>query len=163
MKIRLYLDTSVFNHLFHDDVPERQAATVRFFERQVRPGRCISHISYVVLAEIRQSRDDARREDLLTAIADYSPHFIDETFRPEEVARLAEHYIASGVLARRHLRDALHVAIATVYGADALASWNFRHMVNVSKEAMFRNANAEAGYHRLLRFVTPEEVTDEAD
>lgn len=48
--------------------------------------------------------------------------------------RFARLYIASKALPPRSLDDAAHVAYATVYGVDAVVSWNFRHMANIIED-----------------------------
>ena len=160
-KLRFYLDTSVINHLFHADVPERQAATIDFFEKSVRPDLCAIHVSYVVFDEIAATPDERTRELLLTALAEFAPHVFQKSEREEEVLQLARLYHARNILGPREFRDALHVAIATAHEMDALLSWNFKHLVNVNKELLFHSANIEAGYSKLLRIISPQEAIHE--
>ena len=42
--------------------------------------------------------------------------------------------------------DALHVALATVAGADVVASWNFKHIVHLDKVRGFNAVNLVEGY-----------------
>lgn len=53
--------------------------------------------------------------------------------------------------------DALHVALASVGGADVLVSWNFKHVVNLGKIRSFNAVNLEQGYG-LIEIRTPKEV-----
>ena len=58
------------------------------------------------------------------------PEVIDAT--TDEIRNLADRYIESGALPKDGCAPMrLHIAAATVAGVDVLASWNFRHMVNL--------------------------------
>ena len=74
-----------------------------------------------------------------------------------EVESLASRYIEDGVLARTMRADALHVAAATVAGVDVLASWNFRHLVNLRRIREFNEVNRSMG-HPPLDIRTPKEL-----
>ena len=54
--------------------------------------------------------------------------------------------------------DALHVAIATVYEMDVLASWNQRHLANIWRRDLFNSVNRVAGYRKMLEIANPLEV-----
>ena len=56
-----------------------------------------------------------------------------------DVLQLAELYIQEGVLTRKSEADALHIAIASVFDANVIISWNFRHMVNSEKLVVTEN------------------------
>ena len=72
-------------------------------------------------------------------------------------------YIAASILDERWADDATHVAAATVARADAIASWNFRHIVRLDKMKAYNRVNILNGYG-VLTVVTPREVQlDEAD
>jgi hypothetical protein len=53
--------------------------------------------------------------------------------------------------------DLRHVAVATVAAADALVSWNFRHLVNVRTRRAVHAVNLRFGYP-LIEIISPEEV-----
>jgi hypothetical protein len=46
-----------------------------------------------------------------------------------EVRALAEDFLATVAMPAKAARDAVHLAEATVFGADILLSWNCRHLV----------------------------------
>lgn len=50
----------------------------------------------------------------------------------DEVIKLAESYINEGALSNKSYNDALHIALSTINLANVLASWNFKHIVNLS-------------------------------
>ena len=60
-KLKIYLDTSVINFLFADDVPEFKKITEDFFENYVKKGKYIVYVSNVVIAEIEKTRDKQGR------------------------------------------------------------------------------------------------------
>jgi tryptophan 2,3-dioxygenase len=50
-----------------------------------------------------------------------------------EAIELADKYIAEKVVGRSSMEDCRHIAIATIHKADVLASWNFKHIVNLDR------------------------------
>jgi len=50
-----------------------------------------------------------------------------------------------------------HIAIATVARADAVVSWNFRHIVRLDKIKAYNQVNLANGYG-ILTIVSPKEV-----
>ena len=53
------------------------------------------------------------------------------------------------------------VAAATVARADAIVSWNFRHIVRLDKIKGFNQVNFEIGYAHLT-IISPKEVLSDA-
>lgn len=74
-----------------------------------------------------------------------------------EVEELAAQYIEKGVIVPKYTDDARHVATCTVAKLDYLVSWNFRHLVNVQREAGFNAVNLLQGY-QAVRIVNPLEL-----
>ena len=75
----------------------------------------------------------------------------------EEMADLADVYLGRGIVTPQYAGDAEHVAICTVQRIDFLVSWNFRHLVNVSREKSFNSVNLLQGY-APVRIVSPLEL-----
>ena len=75
----------------------------------------------------------------------------------EEVLRLGQLYITQGALTPKSKGDAIHVAAATVAGADLIVSWNFKHIVNFNRIRMFNGINLVEGY-RQIEIRSPLEV-----
>jgi hypothetical protein len=68
-------------------------------------------------------------------------------------------FAATGVgAAWEHRNDLLHIALATIAGADIVVSWNFRHIVRFDKIRQFNAVNLEAGY-KPIAIHSPREVT----
>lgn len=75
----------------------------------------------------------------------------------EEAAALAQEYLKAGVVTRRQFVDAQHIAVATLNRVDVLVSWNFKHIVNLTRIQGYNAVNLRQG-HPLLEIRTPVEV-----
>lgn len=86
------------------------------------------------------------------------------TFPPEnlieitdEIEALSSAYVDQGVVSAKFEDDARHVAACTVSGVRLLVSWNFRHLVNVQREAGFNGINLLKGYP-IISIISPLEL-----
>ena len=156
-RLRVYLDTSVINFLFADDVPDMQEATEDLFEWYIATKRYETFISPVVIDEINRTTDRTKRDKLLSAVEKYGLSYLPLEPRAELVD-LAEAYVRRRVIPRKKFNDALHIATCTLHTVDVLVSWNFRHLANVSKERRVAAVNQMLGYTHPLRITTPLEV-----
>lgn len=75
----------------------------------------------------------------------------------EEASRLADSYMAEGVITRKSRVDAQHIAIATMNHVDVLVSWNFKHIVNLDRIHGYNSVNLKLGYP-MIEIRTPTEV-----
>lgn len=80
----------------------------------------------------------------------------------DEALDLRNQYIKNKVLSEKWLDDATHVALATINRADAIVSWNFRHIVRLDKIKMFNQINLLNGYG-MLTIITPKEISYEQE
>jgi hypothetical protein len=146
--LRVYVDTSVFGGV-HDK--EFREPSERFFAA-VRDGAFVLLVSEALALEIAAA-----------------PDFVQETFEAHrahaeelettaEAAELAAAYLAAGVVPAAARVDALHVALASVAGADAVVSWNFKHLVQLRRIRGFHAVNVLRGYP-LIEIRSPLEVT----
>ena len=140
----LYLDTSVLGGHFDD---EWQEAT-RELWRQMEAGQWRFLSSDVTTREIEGAPENVRE-------------LFGRTFAPAmllqptaEMDALADAYLSQGVVTPRYADDALHVAVCTVARIEFLVSWNFKHLVNVRREAGFNAVNLLHGYPSI-RIVNP--------
>lgn len=157
-KLRLYLETSVWNFYFADDAPEKREVTKEFFE-SIKQGRYDIFISQTVLNEIDRA-DEPKKNQLLGLIKEYQPQELDIT---QEVTDLAKEYISQKVIPEARVEDALHAAISAVYEVDALISWNNRHLANLLKIEKINGINLKEGYTKHLEIITPMEVITDED
>ena len=80
----------------------------------------------------------------------------------DEANKLAETYIHEGALTNKSFGDALHIALATLNHVDVLASWNFKHIVNLNRIRLYNSINMRLGY-RLIEIRSPREILEVKD
>lgn len=80
----------------------------------------------------------------------------------DDVRGLARLLVSEKVMPAPVAGDALHVAVATVYSADFLVSWNVRHLANPNKLDHLATICLRVGL-MPPRIVTPELLWDEDD
>ncbi|MEQ8904007.1 hypothetical protein [Ekhidna sp.] len=80
----------------------------------------------------------------------------------QEAKRLAELYISENVVGRTSTADCQHIALATIYKADVLASWNFKHIVNLERIRGYNSINFREGY-QMTEIRTPNEIFRDED
>jgi hypothetical protein len=143
----LYLDTSVLGGYFDDEWKD----PTRELWRQMEAGRWHFRSSAITLEELTNAPANVR--ELFRETFD-AASLVEVSVEAEQ---LAAHYIEKGVIVRNYTDDARHVAACTVARLDYLVSWNFRHLVNVQREAGFNAVNLLQGY-RAVRIVNPLEL-----
>ena len=144
---RSYVDASVFGGVCDVEFAEDSQA---FFD-QVEAGRFALLTSALVADEVAQAPSEVR-ELYDRRVPDAELVAVDD-----EVLVLQAAYLAAGILTPRWADDALHVALATVGGADLIVSWNFRHIVHFDKAPRYNAVNRLHGY-RELAIHSPSEV-----
>lgn len=152
-KLKLYLDTTVWNFPFVDDAPQYRSATLEFF-KQVKWGRFDVFTSEAVKAEIDPAPKE-RREKILGLWSEIGPTMLENN---SEVERLSKLYLKRGALPARSIVDAAHVAFATVHGMDGLLTWNMDHLAHLGRRNRLMGLNLEEGYGSGLQITTPLEV-----
>ena len=149
-KTKLYLDTSVPSFLFADDSPEKREVTIRFWDI-LKLGLYDVVISDILLIEISKSEIplNQKLEDKLSDIV------LEIASVNEDVFSLAQKYIDEGIIPQKYQDDALHIALATYNEADALISWNFKHMVKLKTIRGVNGINRMLGL-KELEILTPQ-------
>ena len=157
-KNRIYLDTSVISHLEAHDTPERMRDTQKFWDILGE-----GHLFEIFISSVTERElDDCpqpKRTFLLQHLADISFESIDET---EEILALAEEYVKQGVLSKKHFNDLLHIAHAVVADCSIIASWNFKHFVNIRTIDRVNAVNLTNGYQQV-KIVPPSMLISEGD
>jgi predicted nucleic acid-binding protein len=153
---RVLLDTSVPSDWFNKEDLKRQEKTKLFFE-QIKKGRFeafITHVTQEELSRIKDIKTRKKTEELvgLLPVLPITP----------QCRQLAEAYVKNKVLSSRYLNDALHVAVATVHQLDTIASWNFRHLVNIDRKIAFNRVNVNLGFDPI-EILSPEELIYDED
>jgi hypothetical protein len=148
MQQKIYIDTSVVGGYFDK---EFAVDTVPFFE-SVQRGEYIILVSDQLNKELRNAPEYVR-ELLATIPAPYTEYV---TLTPD-AERLANKYIEANVVGKTSLDDCQHIAIATLCKADALVSWNFKHIVNLGRIRGYNGINLQQGYS-MIEIRTPKEL-----
>ena len=145
-KLIIYLDTSVLGGCFDEEFKEGSLALFqRFKDKVFTPA-----ISTVVLEELLGAPQHIR--DVVAKLEGVIIYELNDSIRA-----LAKRYLQENIVPRKYSDDALHIAIATFYGADVLVSWNFKHIVNLNRIHGFNAANLREGY-KALETRNPNEV-----
>jgi predicted nucleic acid-binding protein len=133
MKLRIYLDTSVFSACHDERTPERRAETREFWDRIAEFEASSSEVTRI---EMERTLDPDRRAVLLQMLP--SVVICPVT---DEMRELARTYMERGLFTPVMYNDALHVAAAVLTRHDILVSWNFRHLVNRRQRAQISDVN----------------------
>ena len=144
----LYLDTSVIGG-YHD---AEWMNDTRELWKQMEAGKWEFVSSELVAEEIADAPEEVR-----ALFVEKFPRKTDLFKATREVEILAEDYLKAGVVSEKFADDAKHVAISTVNRVSHLVSWNFRHLVNVRREAGFNAVNLLKGYPPVS-IVSPKEL-----
>jgi len=153
-KIKLYIETSVWNFYYADDSPEKRDITIDFFNNLSFAGLYEIYYSDVVLNEISKA-DTVKQELLIGVINKFLPVKLELT---TEIADLAKKYIEEKIIPEKKIEDALHAAVSSFYELDALISWNYKHLANLNKAEKINALNLREGYRKRIEIVTPMEV-----
>mgnify|MGYP001032565885 CR=1 FL=1 len=143
-----YLDTSVFGGYFDEEFSQD---TAPFFERIIDEGITVI-VSELLERELAGAPDFV--QELFKGILSGRSQYVNIT---EEVERLAETYINEKVVGKTSFADCAHIALATINKADILASWNFKHIVNIDRIRGYNSVNMKLGYP-ILEIRTPREI-----
>jgi len=145
---KIYVDTSVVGGCFDAEFHIASNALIEEF----KTGKLQLIRSDVVFLELAPARKEIRRH--LKIVPD--TNVIEVLVTPQAVS-LALRYIRYGTLLGNSYHDALHIALATLNNADVIASWNFKHMVNIDKIKMYNIINEYYG-HPHIEIMSPTNI-----
>ena len=106
-----------------------------------------------VLAELERS-PEPKRSQAITLLEPLP--MLDDV---EEVDVLVAVYLKHKLMPREATGDARHLALATFYRCDVLASWNCKHIANANKREHIESINSMLGYETPL-LITPLELLE---
>jgi predicted nucleic acid-binding protein len=150
MKQRIYIDTSVVGGYFDEEFKE---ATIKLFER-LDNNEIIFVISDLLDLELINAPQIVR-EHLLK----YSADKFQRVELTEEAIKLADSYIEKKVVGITSLEDCRHIALATIHKVDVLASWNFKHIVNLDRIKGYNSVNLRLGYS-MIEIRSPKDLVN---
>jgi hypothetical protein len=153
-KRKLYLDTSIFGFALQRIDLARRSEANRLL-RQIRDGEFLAGYSFVTEAEI-DAAPPAIAQRLRRLITNAGLRRVRVRSR-SQAHDLAERYCQARAIPREYFDDALHVAIATLWRADALVSYNFTHLVRLDTMIQVNTINRDEGLAEL-HLCQPSEV-----
>ena len=148
MKQRIYIDTSVVGAYFDE---EFEIATRRFFNRLEN-----NEIIFVIsdLLDLELINAPQRVNELLH---NYSSDKFERIELTAEAIKLADSYIEEKVVGKTSIEDCRHIAMATINKVDVLASWNFKHIVNLDRIKGYNSVNLRLGY-QMIEIRSPKDL-----
>ncbi len=150
---RFYFDTSVFGGVFDKEFDE---ATLQLFER-VKVGEVVCVFSDLTETELLNAPENVKKH-----FKNLPKQHIERVLVTDEILMLASKYVAEKVVGQTSFDDCVHIATATIYKADILVSWNFKHIVNVYRIRGFNSINIRSNY-QSLEIRSPKEILEYED
>jgi len=156
MKRKIYVETSVISYLTAR--PSRtilgaahQQITLAWWETRSQYQLLVSE---AVLRECGAGDPDAAPKRL-AVLSDVRLLLVTE-----QALNITESLVKRGIIPAKAAEDALHIAVATVYGVDYLLTWNCRHIANPEIQRSIAVYLEQIGL--FLQFIcTPEELFGE--
>lgn len=150
---RIYIDTSVVGGFFDEEFKE---PTQRLFKRLDD-----NEVKFIIsdLLELELIQAPKHVNELLLK---YPTDRFERIELTEEIMSLADKYITEKVVGRASLEDCRHIALATINRVDVLASWNFKHIVNLDRIKGYNSVNLRLGYP-TIEIRTPQELVRYGD
>jgi predicted nucleic acid-binding protein len=150
---RFYFDTSVFGGSFDKEFDE---VTLQLFER-VKLGQIICLFSDLTETELLNAPENVKEQ-----FKNLPKENIERVVVTDEILTLASKYVAEKVVGQTSFDDCIHIATATIYKADILVSWNFKHIVNVYRIRGYNSVNIRSNY-QPLEIRSPKEILEYED
>ena len=92
----------------------------------------------------------------------FPPEYFERVELTDETIQLADTYIEEKVVGKTSIEDCRHIALATIYKVDVLASWNFKHIVNLDKIKGYNSINLRLGY-TMIEIRSPKDLVKYGD
>jgi hypothetical protein len=153
VKQRIYIDTSVVGGYFDDEFKE---ATIKLFER-LENNEVIFVVSDLLDLELINAPPQVKE-----LLHNYSADKFDKIEYSKEAALLADTYIKEKVVGKTSMEDCRHIALATIFKVDVLASWNFKHIVNLDRIKGYNSVTLKLGY-TMLEIRSPKDLVNYGD
>jgi len=147
---RIYIDTSIVGGFFDK---EFEKETKMLFER-LENKEVVFVISDVLTGELENAP-----ERVGALLDNYNKNCFEKVPLTDEARELADKYIAENVVGKTSYDDCCHIALATIHKVDILASWNFKHIVNLARIKGYNAVNLKNG-HITLEIRNPKDLVD---
>jgi len=139
-KLRIYIDTSIVGGYFDKEFSKETAA---LFER-LKKKEVIFVVSTLLINELASAPGQVK-----TLFDNYDENCFEYVNLTAEADNLALSYVKEKIVGKASIDDCRHIAMATIYRVDVLASWNFKHIVNFGKIKGYNGVNLKNGYSTI--------------
>jgi hypothetical protein len=146
--MKVYADTSTIGGCFDVEFKEWSLALFEEYKQGVKT---------MMLSDLTIQELEFAREEVRNKVNELKTENKISIGVNDEAIKLAETYINEGALTNKSYNDALHIALATLNNADVLASWNFKHIVNINRIRLYNSINLKLGY-KMIEIRTPREI-----
>jgi len=153
VKQRIYIDTSVVGGYFDEEFKD---ATISLFHR-LENKEIIFVISDLLDLELIDAPERVRQ-----LLQNYSPDNFERVSLTEEALKLADTYVSEKVVGKTSIEDCRHIALATINRVDVLASWNFKHIVNLDRIKGYNSVNLRLGFP-MIEIRSPKDLIKYGD
>ena len=144
----VYTDTSVIGGCFDKEFEEWSNALFQEF---------VAGTKHIMLSDLTLQELELARQEVREKVSEIPERHRVAIGVNDEAIQLAETYISEGALTNKSYNDALHIALATLNNSDVLASWNFKHIVNLERIRLYNSINFRLGY-KMIEIRTPREI-----
>ena len=150
----VYLETSFISYLVARPsrdllVAAHQQTTLEWWSERRPEFAC--YVSQVVIDEASSGDPDESKKRM--EVVDELP-VLEITSDAEELTRVI---LAAEIIPAKAVRDAAHIAVATVHGIDYLLTWNCKHLANAQIMRRIGSVCNDEGYNMPL-ICTAEEL-----
>lgn len=146
--MKVYTDTSVIGGCFDEEFQQWSNALFTEF---------ISGTKHIMLSDLTLQELELARHEVREKVKEIPDQHRVAIGITDKAVQLAEIYINEGALTNKSYNDALHIAMATLHNSEVLASWNFKHIVNLDRIRLYNSINLRLGY-RIIEIRTPREI-----
>jgi predicted nucleic acid-binding protein len=154
MKQKVYIETSTVSYLIarpsRDLIIAANQQVTREWWNNHRSEFDL-YISQVVLKEAGEGDKEAAQQRLEALQG------IPLLELKTEALSLANRFVRDKALPKKASDDALHIAVASIYGIDDLVTWNCKHIANAVIQKSIARITTEQGY-KLPIICTPYEL-----
>jgi hypothetical protein len=151
--MKIYLETSIFNHYF-EVARDAYPATIQLFE-EIKSGKFKPYTSIFVTRELENAPIE-KNNKMLGLIQKFNITILNDT---KFVFDIADLYIKNNIIPSKYIMDAMHIAISVVNNLDKIISLNFKHIVR-DKTKIFIEYVCKINGHTPLTINSPFEIID---
>ena len=112
-----------------------------------------------VVSDLMLDELEKAPQKVKSLLGNYDNKSLQKIVLTDEARELANKYIAENVVGRTSYDDCCHIALATIHNVDVLASWNFKHIVNLTRIIGYNAVNLKNGY-KPIEIRNPKDLVD---